>query len=115
MKVKSLHQDEVPVLEVSGKLDGAADNNKLVAAVKELTRAGELEIVVDLGRVRMITSTGLGLLMRARNRLEREHGTLHLCELTPRNENLLYVTQTRPLFKVYPHREEAVEAAHMVH
>ena len=115
MKVKSLHQDEVPVLEISGKLDGAADNNKLVAAVKELTRAGELEIVVDFKRVRMITSTGLGLLMRARNRLEREHGTLHLCELSQRNQELLYVTQTRPLFAVHQSRGEAVEAAHVVH
>ena len=26
MKMKSLHQDEVPVLEIAGRLDGAADN-----------------------------------------------------------------------------------------
>ena len=109
MKMKSLHQDEVPVLEVSGRLDGAADNMALVSAVKECARAGETEVVVDLARVRLINSTGLGLLMRARNRLERVHGTLHLCSLTPRSQELLYVTQTRPLFTVHETREEAVE------
>ena len=115
MKLKSMHQDEVPVLEISGRLDGAADNVKLMTAVKELTRAGEHEIVVDCRRVRMITSTGLGLLMRARNRLDRDHGHLHLCELTKRNQELLYVTQTRPLFEVYESRDQAVEAAHVAH
>jgi anti-anti-sigma factor len=63
----------------------------LVTAVKELIRTGERDIVLDLGRVRMITSTGLGMLMRARNRMEREEGTLHLCELTPRSQELLYI------------------------
>lgn len=115
MKIKELHDDEVPILEISGKLDGASDNRKLVNAIRECARAGEREIVVDLARVRMITSTGLGLLMRARNRLERDHGHLHLCELTPRNQELLYVTQTRPLFEVHESRGEAVEAAHAVH
>lgn len=109
MKMKSIHQDEVPVLEISGRLDGAADNMALVSAVKECARAGETEVVVDLGRVKMITSTGLGLLMRARNRLDRIQGTLHLCSLTPRSQEMLYMTQTRPLFSVHETREEAVE------
>jgi anti-sigma B factor antagonist len=109
MKMKSLHQDEVPVLEIAGRLDGAADNLALVSAVREFARAGETEVVIDLSRVRMITSTGLGLLMRARNRLERADGRLHLCELTPRSQELLYVTQTRPLFAVHETRQEAVE------
>ena len=115
MKLKTLHQEEVPVLEISGRLDGAADNVKLVTTVKELIRIGERDIVLDLGRVRMITSTGLGMLMRARNRMEREEGTLHLCELTPRSQELLYITQTRPLFSVYETRDAAVEAVHVAH
>jgi anti-anti-sigma factor len=109
MKMKALHQDEIPVLEIAGRLDGAADNMALVSAVKEFARAGETEVVIDLGRVRLITSTGLGLLMRARNRLERDHGRLHLCELTPRSQELLYITQTRPLFAVHETREDAVQ------
>ena len=109
MKMKSMHLDEVPVVEVSGRLDGGADNMALVSAIKEFARAGETEVVVDLGRVRMINSTGLGLLMRARNRLERVHGQLHLCRLTPRSQALLYVTQTAPLFAVHGTREEALE------
>lgn len=109
MKLKSIHQDEVPVLEVAGRLDGSADNVALVTAVKECARAGETEVVVDLSRVRMITSSGLGLLMRARNRLDRVHGHLHLCSLTPRTQEMLYVTRTRPLFEVHGTRDEAVQ------
>lgn len=109
MKLKSMHQEEVPVLEISGRLDGGADNMALLSAVKECARAGEREIVVDMGRVRLITSTGLGVLMRARNRLERDQGTLHLCSLTPRSQELLYITQTRPLFAVHETRDEAVD------
>lgn len=108
MKIREVHENEVPVLEISGKLDGGADNIKLVTTVKELARAGEREIVVDMGRVRMITSTGLGMLMRSRNWLEREDGHLHLCALTPRSQELFYVTRTRGLFAVYESREEAV-------
>lgn len=114
MKLRSKQVNEVPVVELSGKLNGGADNHMLVTMVKELARGGETEIVMDLSRVRMITSTGLGLLVRARNRLERDHGRLHLCALAPRHEELLYVTQTRPLFEVHPGVEEAVAAAQLV-
>jgi hypothetical protein len=55
------------------------------------------------------------MLMRARNRMEREEGTLHLCELTPRSQELLYITQTRPLFSVHDTRYAAVEAVHVAH
>ena len=115
MKIRELHESDVTVLEISGRLDGANDNVKLMSAVKELARHGERDVVVDLGRVRMITSTGLGLLLRARNRLEREDGRMHLCSLSPRHQELLYVTRTRTLFAVHETRDEAVQAAHVAH
>ena len=37
MKIKELHESDVTVLEISGRLDGANDNVKLMSAVKSST------------------------------------------------------------------------------
>jgi len=114
MKIKQHRRDGVPVIELHGKLEGGPDNERLVEVVTELAGQGEQEAVVKLNKVPFISSTGLGILIRARNRFLPHGGMLRLCELSGRHLSLMAITQTRLLFEVYETEDEALEATRPV-
>jgi anti-anti-sigma factor len=64
-----------------------------------------------MNKVPFISSTGLGILIRARNRFLPHGGIMRLCELNGRNLSLMAITQTRLLFEVYESEKEALAAA----
>ena len=111
MKIKQHRREGVPVIELHGKLEGGPDNEKLLDIISELAADGELEVVVKLNKVPFISSTGLGIMIRARNRFLPHGGVLRFCELTGRHLSLLAITQTQLLFEVYDSEKEAVRAA----
>jgi anti-anti-sigma factor len=111
MKIKQRRRDDVPVIELHGKLEGGPDNEQFLDALSELARQGELEVIVKMNKVPFISSTGLGVLIRARNRFLPHGGIMRLCEVNGRNLSLMVITQTRLLFEVYESEKEALEAA----
>ena len=62
MKIKQRRRDDVPVIELHGKLEGGPDNEQFLDALSELVRQGELEVIVKMNKVPFISSTGLGVL-----------------------------------------------------
>jgi anti-anti-sigma factor len=112
MRIKRRHHDGIPVVEFAGKLEGGDDNLRLLDTIDEIAREGALDIILDLHHVPFISSTGLGILMRVRNRFMRHGGAIRLCGLNNRNLNLLMVTRTALLFDVYDSEREAIAAAH---
>jgi len=112
MKIKQRRHGDVPIVEFSGKLEGGDDNLALLDTIEEIAQSGSLDAVLNLHKVPFISSTGLGILMRIRNRYMRYGGTIRLCDLNNRNLNLLMVTRTRLLFDVYESEQEAVDAVH---
>jgi anti-anti-sigma factor len=111
MKIKQHRREGVPVIELHGKLEGGPDNEKLLDIISKLAEDGELEAVVKLNKVPFISSTGLGILIRARSRFLPHGGVLRMCELTGRHLSLLAITQTQLLFEVYETEKDALEAA----
>lgn len=114
MKIKTRYVGNLGVLELHGKLEGGTDNLRLLGLVAEHAKKGELELVLNFAKVPFISSTGLGILMRMRNRFLEHGGMLRLCELSNRNLGLLSITRTRLLFEVYETEQDALDAAHAV-
>jgi anti-sigma B factor antagonist len=112
MKVKTRQLEDVSVLDLQGVLEGGPDNLRLLGIVSEHARRGELELILNFKKVRFISSTGLGILLRMRNRFLEHGGVLRLCELNGRNLSLMAITRTRMLFEVYETEADALEAAH---
>lgn len=112
MKVKTRRVGDISVLDLHGKLEGGPDNHRLPELVGDHARRGELELLVNFTKVPFISSTGLGILMRARNQFLEHGGMMRLYGLNGRNLSLMAITRTRLLFEVYESEEEALEAAH---
>jgi len=87
------------VLEVGGEVD-VYTAPKLRERLIELSEAGALHVIVDLGKVEFLDSTGLGVLIGARKRLRGAGGSLVLvCSRDPLLK-LFHVTALDKVFTI---------------
>lgn len=97
---------EHTVLEVGGEVD-VYTAPRLRERLLELIDSGARHVVVDLGRVDFLDSTGLGVLVGALKRLRTAEGTFALvCDKEP----LLKIFRITALDQVFP-LHPTVEAA----
>jgi anti-sigma B factor antagonist len=97
---------EHAVLEVGGEVD-VYTAPRLRERLVELVDGGARNVVVDLGRVDFLDSTGLGVLVGALKRLRAANGTFGLvCSKEPLLK-IFRITALDQVFPIYP----SVEAA----
>ena len=65
-------------------------------------------VVLDVGDLDFIDSSGLGLLVRLRNRAQFAHGDLKLCEVKPRFKEVLRMTRLDTVFESHASESDAV-------
>ncbi|GIJ33390.1 STAS domain-containing protein [Verrucosispora sp. WMMD703] len=100
---------EHTVLEVGGEVD-VYTAPRLRERLLELIDAGARHVVVDLGRVDFLDSTGLGVLVGALKRLRTADGTFALvCDKEPLLK-IFRITALDQVFPLYPTVEAATGA-----
>jgi anti-sigma B factor antagonist len=92
----------------------ASEEKTLLDRIKEVTAEGRLRIVLSLAQVPFVDSVGLGEIVRAYSTVIRAGGTLCLCGLAPRIQNVLDTTQLSRVLATYSTEEEAVAKLHGV-
>jgi len=99
----------VSVLRLTGELS-AHDNTALVDAVTPLLEQGaEMRIVLDLGGVTLISSVGLGSLVRVTAQVNSRSGHMLLANLRPFVADVLKVTNLDRFFEICGSVEEGLE------
>lgn len=101
------------MITVTGELDST--NAQLLEAYRaevhpDLTRP----LVLDLGGMTFMDSSGLQLLLRLHDLTRRSGGPLLLADLHPRAARVLEITGVLPRLTVYATPEEALHAAGLV-
>ena len=110
MKIKRREVDGVTILDLSGDMYGGPDNMKLVDVVSDLAKEKKLDLIMNLSKVKWISSTGLGIMVSARSRYAKEGGVLKLCNPNDRVLGILQVTRLNLIFDVYSSEREAIES-----
>jgi len=108
MKIKKKEVDGITVLELSGEMYGGPENMKLVDTVMELGEAGTLDLVINLSKVKWISSTGLGIMVSARSKYAKLGGVIKLSHPNDRVLGILQVTRLNLIFDVFESEKEAV-------
>jgi anti-sigma B factor antagonist len=99
--------DEHTVLEVGGEVD-VYTAPRLRERLVELIDAGGRDVIVDLGRVDFLDSTGLGVLVGALKRLRSAGGTFALvCNKEPLLK-IFRITALDQVFPLYPTVDAAI-------
>jgi len=100
----------VVVLDIDGKLMGGADAELFQQAVQGLVESGRQRILVNLGSVKWVNSTGLGILIAGFQAARRGGGTLKLLHVSERIQDLLKITKLSSVIESYEAEAEAVES-----
>ena len=84
----------------------------IVAPTPTITNAPRKvrQIVLNLGEVTYIDSTGLGVLVRLLNSAQKAGGNIKLAQLKPRLIDVLGVTKLMTVFETFDRAEDAVES-----
>jgi anti-sigma B factor antagonist len=98
---------DITVLKCGGRIVEGAESTALRQRVNEVLEYTPA-IVLDLGEVRFIDSSGLGMLVRILARTG--HDNLKLCGLTSRISETLKITRLSAVFDCYQSEAEAVAA-----
>lgn len=110
MKLNDYEKEGVSVLEPKGKIMGGPDATLLHEKLHELIDQGKLKVVIDLGGVDWMNSTGLGILISGLTTLRNNNGELKLANVTDKIQSLLTITKLVTVFEAFDSIEDAVKS-----
>ncbi|MCK4559927.1 MAG: STAS domain-containing protein [Calditrichia bacterium] len=110
MKIKEKIENHVAVLSLHGKMMGGPETTALHDHIRGLMKDGISKVVIDLGGVKWINSSGLGVLMAAMTTLKNSEGQMKLANVTEKVESLLMITQLIRIFDTFDSVDRAVSS-----
>jgi anti-sigma B factor antagonist len=110
MSFNSTERYNCVVIEFKGNVMGGPDAVSLNEKLHELIDTDKKNVVVDLGKVKFMNSSGLGMLIGALTTMRKAGGDLVIANATDKIESLLIVTKLITVFKHYKSLDEAVES-----
>ena len=99
---------KVHVLTPKTDLSGGEETREIEQAVEEIIAQGTPYIVIDLGRVSYVNSTGLGSLVAAHTKCRNRQGWLRLAQIGKRIKNLFLITKLAFVFETFDSVDEAL-------
>jgi len=101
---------DVTVLDLDGKVTIGEGSVALRNAIRRLLGEGKNKILLNLGGVGYIDSSGIGELVSSFTAVNKEGGTLKLLNLTQKIQDLLAITKLLTVFDVFDSEAEALSS-----
>ncbi len=101
---------DVTILDVAGKITLGDGSVVLREKVKELVAGGNKKVLLNLGNVTYIDSSGIGELVAAFTSVSNSGGALKLLHLTKRVQDLLQITKLYTVFEVHDDEAKAIDS-----
>jgi anti-sigma B factor antagonist len=108
--VKERQAGDVTILDLSGEVRIGDASVALREAMRKLVDSGKTKVLLNLGGVKYMDSTGIGELIANYTTLTRKGGQLKLLNLTERIQNLLVITKLLTVFDAYDNEAEALKS-----
>jgi len=96
------------VLDCSGKITLGEGTMAVRNSVREILKNGGMKIILNLGDVNYIDSSGIGELVSSYTTVTNGGGQLKLLNLTKKIQELLAITKLLTVFQVYNDERAAV-------
>lgn len=99
---------DVTVLDLEGKVTIGEGSVALRSAIRRLLGEGKKKILLNLGKVGYIDSSGIGELVSSFTAVNKEGGTLKLLNLTQKIQDLLAITKLLTVFDTFDDEASAL-------
>ena len=110
MKTSTRQVDGVTIVDCSGRITLGEGSVILKDVVRELLSKGQKKILLNLGDVNYIDSSGIGELVSAFTTTKNQGGELKLLKLTKKVNDLLQITKLYTVFDVKDDEANAVKS-----
>jgi anti-sigma B factor antagonist len=110
MKVSNRQVDGVTVVDMSGRITLGEGSVVLRDSIRDLIGKAQKKILLNLGDVTYIDSSGIGELVSAFTAVRREGGELKLLNLTKKVHDLLQITKLYTVFDIKDDETAAIKS-----
>jgi anti-sigma B factor antagonist len=110
LDVKERQAGDVTILDLNGSVRMGEGAIALRNAIRSLVEQGKKKILLNLGAVKNIDSSGIGELIANYTTISRDGGQLKLLNLTEKIQNLLVITKLLTVFDSYDNEAEALNS-----
>ena len=110
MKASTRQVDGVTIVDLRGRIQEGEDISVLRDTVEGLLGKGHKKILLNLGDVNHIDSSGLGALLRTFTSVRNQGGELKLLHLTKKVHDLLQITKLYTVFDVKDDEAGAIKS-----
>lgn len=107
MSFNTSEKNDLAVIEFEGKVIGGPDAVSLNEKLHELINAGKANVIIDLGKVKFMNSSGLGMLISSLTTLRKAGGDLRIANHSDKIKELLEITQLAAVFRQFDSVSEA--------
>ena len=110
LDLKERQAGDVTILDLSGEVRIGDSSVALRDSIRNLADQGKKKVLLNLGGVKYIDSSGIGELIANYTTLKRGGGQLKLLNLTDRVQNLLVITKLLTVFDAFDNEAEALKS-----
>ena len=108
MKVTTRQVDHVTILDLSGRITLGEGSVQLRDAIRDLIGKGQKHVLLNMGDVNYIDSSGLGELVSAYTTVKNQGAALKLLKLTKKVHDVLQLTKLYTVFDIYDDEASAI-------
>ena len=108
MDIKIDRVEDIIVIKPQGEID-LHSSPQLRAILQDNIKDATLGVLIDLGRVNYMDSSGLATLAEAFQVIKKEGKKMAICALTDTVKNILSITRLDEIFPVFGSQEEALK------
>ncbi len=110
VKLTTRQVGDVTVIDAAGRITLGEGSSTFRDTIRDLTAKGNKKILLNLGDVNYIDSSGIGEMVSGFTSVTNQGGQLKLLNLTKRVQDLLQITKLYTVFEVFDDEAAAVRS-----
>ena len=110
VKLTTRQVGDVSVVDVAGRITLGEGSSALRDTLRDLLAKDQKKILLNLGEVTYIDSSGIGELVSGFTTVTNQGGQLKLLSLTKRVQDLLQITKLYTVFDVHDEESHAIRS-----
>lgn len=110
MHIKQEMKGDVLVIGLSGKVIGGPELMEVKDVFQKAVDQDVKKVLLDLGKVSWMDSSGLGVIVSGHTTLSRSGGALRILNATKKIHELFIITKLITIFDTYKDEQEALNS-----
>ena len=110
MKITTRQISGVTILDISGRIILGGETALLRSTIRDLIGKGQKNLLLNLGEVPFIDSSGIGELVAAFTAARREDGHVKLLNLTRKVHDVLQIVKLETVFELFDDEATAIKS-----